>query len=44
MTDRDLTNPLLRAAQTHLHALGKVRLHWLSGRGMGYEAMPTSGS
>ncbi|HYG04869.1 MAG TPA: hypothetical protein VD865_00465 [Stenotrophomonas sp.] len=40
MTDRDLTNPLLLAAQAHLRAAGKIRLQWLSGRGTGYEPLP----
>lgn len=44
MTDRDLMNPVLLAAQAHLRALGKARLHWLSGKGMGYEPVPSCGT
>ena len=42
MTDADLADPLLLAAQSHLLSIGKVRLNWLSGRGNGYEAVPAA--
>ena len=41
LVDADLTHPLLLKAQTHLRGEGKEHLHWLSGRGNGYESVPT---
>ncbi|RNF86235.1 hypothetical protein [Montanilutibacter psychrotolerans] len=41
MTDSDLARPLFLAAQAHLHGAGKVHLRWLSGRGNGYEPVPS---
>ncbi|GAB2473843.1 hypothetical protein GCM10027082_26520 [Comamonas humi] len=40
LADADLAHPLLLAARAHLLATGKTRLHWLSGRGQGYEPLP----
>ncbi|HWU98229.1 MAG TPA: hypothetical protein VN114_06930 [Oxalicibacterium sp.] len=40
IVDADLTRPLLVSAKEHLLSEGKVRLHWLSGRGNGYEPLP----
>lgn len=40
LVDADLTHPLFLAAKAHLLSEGKVRLHWLSGRGNGYEPLP----
>jgi hypothetical protein len=39
--DEDLMHPLLFAAQAYLRAAGKIRLRWLSGRGDGYEPVPS---
>ena len=40
LVDVDLTHPLFLLAQSHLSSEGKVHLHWLSGRGDGYEPVP----
>jgi hypothetical protein len=40
LTDADLTHPLFLQARAHLLGAGKVHLHWLSGRGNGYESLP----
>ena len=42
MTDADFLDPLVFAAQGHLRAIGKVRLSWLSDRGVGYELVPAA--
>nr|WP_283161856.1 hypothetical protein [Xanthomonas nasturtii] len=36
----DLLDPLCAFAQAHLRREGKRQLHWLSGRGNGYEPVP----
>lgn len=41
LTDADLTHPLFVAARSHLIGAGKVHLNWLSGRGNGYEPIPS---
>ena len=41
MVKSDLMHPLFLAAQVHLRAAGKVHLRWLSGRGDGYEPVPS---
>ena len=41
MVDADLMHPLLLAAQAYLLNAGKIQLHWLSGRGNGYEPVPS---
>ena len=37
----DLSHPLFLEAQMYLRATGKIRLRWLSGRGDGYEPLPS---
>lgn len=41
LTDADLARPLFLEARDHLIGLGKTRLQWLSGRGNGYEPVPS---
>ena len=41
LTETDLAHPLFFAARAHLLAAGKMRLNWLSGRGNGYEPIPS---
>ncbi|RYF09027.1 MAG: hypothetical protein EOO31_00370 [Comamonadaceae bacterium] len=40
LVDADLANPLFQLAQSYLRGQGKTRMHWLSGRGNGYEPVP----
>lgn len=41
MVDKDLLHPLFLAAHSHLQAEGKLHFKWLSGRGNGYESVPS---
>lgn len=41
MMDADLAHPLLIAALDYLRTEGKLHFRWLSGRGNGYESVPT---
>lgn len=42
LTDNDLVHPLFLAACAYLRREGKTQLTWLSGRGNGYEDVPSS--
>lgn len=44
LSDADLSHALFLSALAHLGSLGKVHLNWLSGRGNGYEAVPSRGA
>lgn len=41
LVDADLGHRLFLAAAAHLRDVGKAHLNWLSGRGNGYEAVPS---
>lgn len=41
LVDADMKLPLMFAAQNHLRLAGKTDLRWLSGRGNGYEPVPS---
>ncbi|WP_449465474.1 hypothetical protein [Stenotrophomonas humi] len=41
LVDADLKHPLFNVAKSHLRSEGKTDLHWLSGRGDGYEPVPS---
>lgn len=40
LVDADLGTALFQSARSYLHAEGKTRLRWLSGRDDGYEPVP----
>lgn len=40
LINADLAHPLFLAAVAHFRGEGKTDLHWLSGRGNGYEPIP----
>jgi hypothetical protein len=42
MVDKDLLHPLFLAAHAYLQAEGKLHFKWLSGRGDGYESLPST--
>jgi hypothetical protein len=41
LVDADLKQPLFIASLEYLRVSGKLKLNWLSGRGDGYEPVPT---
>jgi hypothetical protein len=42
LVDADLKQPLFVASLAYLRASGKLKLNWLSGRGNGYEPVPST--